>query len=209
MNKKILLVLAFLLGLASQVFPQKIEFSPYAGYMLAGKFNANRGEIDIKNGGNFGATLSFNLSNYTFEDNTHLELMYNHLNTYVLRREYGSGITKRLFDMNVDYYQIGVTHMVVPDGMFRPFGSISLGWSTFNPKESGVSSESRFSMVLGGGAKVFFTDHIGIRVQGRLLMPMYFSGGGLWCGTGGCSAGLAASSVVPQGDFTGGLIFAF
>jgi hypothetical protein len=78
---------------------------------------------------------------------------------------------------------------------------------------SGMDDVWRFAIGIGAGMKVMFTERIGIRLQGRLLMPMYFAGVGFYAGigTGGASSGLSLNtgSVIFQGDFQGGLVFAF
>jgi len=87
---------------------------------------------------------------------------------------------------------------------------MSAGITWFNMTSHGVSDHVSFSAALGGGVKFFFSDRIGIRLQGRLLLPMYFSGGGLFVGigSGGTSSGVSVSTGVlaVQGDFSGGLI---
>jgi len=41
--------------------------------------------------------------------------------------------------------------------------------------------------------KIYINDRIGVRLQGRMLMPMYFAGIGFYAGigTGGTSSGLS------------------
>jgi len=63
-------------------------------------------------------------------------------------------------------------------------------------------------MTLGGGVKIWLSDRIGIRAQGRLLLPMMWAGAGLSVGTGGTGFSLGAGTAMVQGDFTGGLIIA-
>ena len=90
------------------------------------------------------------------------------------------------------------------------FGTVTLGAVRADPYKPGVGSEWLFGIGLGAGAKVFLSEKIGLRFQGRLLLPFAMSGGGMWCGTGtGCSVGLGASTTIAMGDFTAGLIFSF
>ena len=55
-----------------------------------------------------------------------------------------------------------------------------------------------------------FTDKIGIRAQGRFLIPITFSGAGMYCGIGtggsGCSIGTSGWGTILQGDISGGLV---
>jgi hypothetical protein len=43
----------------------------------------------------------------------------------------------------------------------------------------------QFAFTGGLGLKVWVTEMIALRAEARALMPVYFSGGGLWVGTGG------------------------
>jgi hypothetical protein len=82
-----------------------------------------------------------------------------------------------------------------------------MGAVYYNPDSRIYDSEWFFSMTLGGGIKVYFSDRVGVRFQGRLLFPLVYSSAGLFCGTGGCSVGMGAGSSILQVDFTAGLIF--
>jgi hypothetical protein len=62
-------------------------------------------------------------------------------------------------------------------------------------------------MQLGLGAKYFASERVGLRVQGRLYATFLDSGGGVFCGFGGCSLGLFGTGVI-QGDFSGGVTIA-
>jgi len=53
---------------------------------------------------------------------------------------------------------------------------------------------------------IWFSDRIGIRLQGRLLMPLYFAGAGVYFGSGGSGLSVGAGSTILQGDLTAGLI---
>jgi hypothetical protein len=107
----------------------------------------------------------------------------------------------------VDYIQIGsLREFDVNNDAFIPFFVGTLGMTVFTPRDGGYSSATNFSITLGGGLKIFPTEHFGIRLQARLLMPMQFGGLGIGCGTGGCGGGTYASTTFVQGDFTGGII---
>lgn len=112
--------------------------------------------------------------------------------------------------ININYYQIGVLKTLVENDKFVPYGLLTLGMSNFNPHDESINA-ARFSISLGLGIRYFFTDAIGIRLQTRLLMPLYFGGVGFGCGigTGGSSCGGGASfgAEIIQGDFTGGIVF--
>jgi hypothetical protein len=64
----------------------------------------------------------------------------------------------------------------------------------------------RFAFTVGGGAKIYLSDRFGLRLQGRIMAPLYFSGGGVYFGTGGSGFGVSGGIPILQGDFTAGLI---
>jgi hypothetical protein len=57
----------------------------------------------------------------------------------------------------------------------------------------------------GLGFKLWLTDMLGLRFMARALVPLYFSGGAVWVGTGGASVGVGAGIPWAQFDFTGGV----
>jgi hypothetical protein len=63
-------------------------------------------------------------------------------------------------------------------------------------------------MTFGAGAKIFLSEKVALRLEGRMMLPMLFSGGSFYVGTGG--SGMAVSAGIPsiQGGFTAGLTFA-
>jgi hypothetical protein len=109
--------------------------------------------------------------------------------------------------MIVEYYQIGALNVFeMPGSNLKPFAGLTLGASRFNPNGTERGDEWFFSGTFGAGVKIIPSERIGIRLQGRLLLPFQWGSAGLWCGTGGCSAGVGTTSVFIQGDFTAGLI---
>ena len=50
----------------------------------------------------------------------------------------------------------------------HPYGVFSVGSTRLSPDVPGVASVSRLSTSGGGGVKVFFDQHVGLRFEGRL-----------------------------------------
>ncbi|MCU4156672.1 hypothetical protein J1N10_11850 [Carboxylicivirga sp. A043] len=184
----------------------RIELTPIYGYSLNGHINLYRAKFKMDNSDHFGGILSVALSSGTLA-----EFSYTRAKTSARFEDFLTG-ERTNYDMAIDYFQLG-TVRELNDGPLVPFGMASLGITWFNMTTHGVSDHVSFSAALGGGIKYYFSDRIGIRLQGRLLLPMYFSGGGLFVGigSGGTSSGASVSTGVltVQGDFSGGLIFRF
>jgi len=178
---------------------QKIEITPMVGWELTGKVGGDIADIDFKDSVNYAVIFG-----YQFIPNTFAEFSYTRIDTKATVKP--PIPPKYIEDLKIaiNYFLIGVTQQFL-DGRVHPFVNGSLGAAWFDPKEGGYKSEWFFAAALGGGAKIDITKTIGIRLQGRLLMPMTFSGGGLWFGTGGIGAGIY-TDVLWQGDFSAGVV---
>ena len=183
----------------------KVEVTPFGGYMFGGKLRFYEGELKIQDNANYGILLNFALA-----PDTKLELFWSQMATTARFKSYYGFDFPELedpFSVNVNYIQIGgVQEADINNDMIKPFGAFTLGTTYFNPTDNNLQDSWRFSVTLGGGVKFWFTDRVGIRLQGRLLMPLYFSGAGIYFGTGGSGLSVGAGSAILQGDLTGGLI---
>jgi hypothetical protein len=186
----------------SQKTTRGIEITPFYGWMFGGSLSVREGDLNIKDNDNFGIAVDIELP---YGGGKQLELLWVMQNSRLDLKRYPSGITETLFDIVTHYFHIGGVYGV-RQGNVMPFGSLTLGATLFHPKEEDVSDEWRFSATFGLGAKIYVSERVGLRLQGRLMMPFQWGGGGLWCGTGGCSAGVGTSTTILQGDLTGGLI---
>jgi hypothetical protein len=104
-----------------------------------------------------------------------------------------------------------------PLGRIEPFGAFTLGMVIIHPStvrfQDGTTysgdDQVRFAFTAGLGFKVWLTEAIGLRFEARALLPVYFTGGGFWVGTGGAGAGLTGGIPFAQFDFTGGVSIRF
>ncbi len=179
-----------------------IELSVWSGYMFGGKYDRYGYYYNIADGQDWGGALSVE-----FASNTFGEFTYNFLGTTADYRLENTVILPELKteDININYFQLGTQHIFGRNEQVQPFGLVSLGMTYFNRDKN--DDIYAFSGMLGAGVKVFFTDNIGIRLQGRFMVPMYFSGIGFSIGTGGTSGGAYWGAYALQGDFSGGIIF--
>lgn len=190
----------------------KIEITPVVGYQFGGKVQFYEGDFKMDNAMNYGINL-----NVLLKQHNRIELTYSYMGTTANFRPYASFVgdfNTWAGDLNIHYITIG-SHSELPMGQspVTLFGGISLGAAIMDIKEPNVSDIWRFALGITGGLKIGLTDRIGIRLQGRMLMPMYFAGVGMYVGvgTGGASTGLSmnAGVIAIQGDFQGGLVFGF
>lgn len=202
-----IIALILLLVIPDSTFAQgKFEVSPLVGYQFGGRFRMYEGDLKIKDDMNYGLAVSTKMA-----QDTRLEFIWTSMQTSAkFKPYYGYDFLDiGRFNVNINYYQLGGVREFPSGGAVVPFGEFTLGAVQFTPSDVNVSESWRFSVALGGGAKFWLSDHIGIRLQGRLLMPLYFQGISFYAGTGGSGMGVGAGVPIIQGDFLAGLIFAF
>ncbi len=202
----------FLALLVAAMMPQQglsqdkgIEIGGTYSYMWAGSCHLYQGEIQMEDGSQWGGFASFSL-----RPDTKLELSY--LNSQSNAKFYAYSYIPQDFpqlnDVNtpvtIQYFQLGSIYQI-DKGKASPFFGVYLGAAYFHPtgtapKGVTYSDKWNFAMSFAGGVKLYASDKFGIRLQGRLLLPMYFSGGSMYVGTGGAGVAVGAGIPIVQGD---------
>ncbi|MDP2577539.1 MAG: hypothetical protein Q8W48_07475 [Candidatus Palauibacterales bacterium] len=181
----------------------RYELTGFVGYLWGGGVDVVGGQISTKAAADFGGILDIRIRRDAM-----IEFSYTRQNTELLRKDL-AGPTTVISDMGVDFFQIGILGEARQlRGPAVPFISLTFGATHFSPETNTLSDEWRFSTILGGGVKALFSEHVGVRAQGRLLATFLNSGSSVWCGGGGCSLGLFGTGLL-QGEVSGGLVLAF
>jgi hypothetical protein len=148
----------------------QFEITPLAGFRLAGEFNAGNDRFDdgflsadaeIEEGEFYGAILGIPLTS-----NWKLELLANRQDSTFIIDEGLFGPVVELGDLTLSYYHAGLAYEWGL-GQVRPFITGSLGLARFDPDFPELNAENRFSGSLGGGVKIFFSEAVGLRLEGR------------------------------------------
>lgn len=190
---------------------QKFEITPYYGYMFAGKVTGYSGDLNVRDDGMYGLMLDIAIN-----PAMQLELYYSRSDTRIDFIEF-RGQTYQLTDASVNYLQIGVVRTVKEMKNIKVFGVGTLGATLFSPSGSPYNETPEtytfqdwwmFSLTMGGGAKIFLSEKIGLRIEGRLMMPITWAGGGFMVGTGGSGFYLGGGSAILQASLSAGLIIA-
>ena len=182
------------------------EITPQYGYQINSKFKFNTGEIKIPASSQFGATVGYNIGR-----GMAAEFSWTQQNSELEVKAVGTPENGGKWgDVSINHYQFGAVQHFGNDEDLRPFFGVSFGWSTFSPDNNFrdesvpyLNSTSTFTFGISGGIKYMFTNHIGLRVQSQLLLPVY---GGTYYGY---PTYTGYSNVVAMLNFSGGLIFAF
>ena len=201
MNARRVLVSIFILMVFYTVKAQKIEIAPFIGYETGAKVRTNLGTLRIGDGMDFGGSLDIGMGGGRYA-----ELSYSHMSTYLNLDEALN--SRKLCNLAVDYYSAGILQELKPQAKASPYGMLTVGLVNYRPTSGDLVSENKMHVSLAGGIKVRATERIGLRLQARLLMPIYYAGTYFSIGTGGGGYGIAGGIVAVQGDFTAGLVIA-
>jgi len=202
-NKRAILligiVFTILLVTGTQVKAQKVELSPFIGYETGANIYSSYGDLHIGDGMDWGGSLDVGMGGGRYG-----EFSYSHMASYL---DLESGITsERLCDLAVDYYSLGVLQEIKPDAKATPYGLFTLGVVNYRPTSGDISSENKMHISLAGGVKIKASAKVGIRLQARLLMPLYYAGTYFTAGTGGAGVSMGGGIKGVQGDFTAALV---
>jgi hypothetical protein len=181
----------------------KVEIAGFGGYQFWGGLDVYEGELCITESANWGTSIGYHV-----QPEVRFEIMYINQPTELTITRHFSGTNDKLFDMTVHYIMVGAMYEVPTDGKVVPYGGVMLGATGFVP-EGNVGDEWLFAFSLNGGAKVYLSDRVGFRGQLHLLMPIQWAGGSIFCGSGGCSAGVTGGTAIVQGAVTGGVFVEF
>ena len=189
-----------------------IEITPTYSYMWAGSFETLSGTIYLQDGSQYGGIVDVPV-NRTSAGTMMVELSYAYLSSTATYAPYVIGKPGSLdglnMDVSVQYFQLGAIQEL-DKGKTKPFMGLAMGAVLFHPKQAaynGLSTQDlwRFAVSATAGLKIAFSESVALRLQGRLFLPLYFTGGGIFVGTGGVSAGASAAIPIVQGDVGVGL----
>lgn len=193
-----ILAAIILLASASQINAQQIELSPLIGYETGAYIHYNGGDLHIIGGMNYGGSMDVGMGHGRY-----VELSYTRMNGRLDNETNHNTVT--LTDLNVDYYSIGVLQEMRPDEKVTPYGMFTLGWVNYRPLDN-YSNENKMHISLAGGVKINASEKVAIRLQARLLMPLFYTGGTIYVGGGGAGYGVSGGIYGVQGDFTAQLV---
>ena len=179
---------------------QEYEITPYVGWRTSDSLEeeATGATIDLKETRSFGVILSMQQkpgTNYDFlfsRQTTELESANSNFDTTSLR---------------FDYYHIGGT-VFYEHEQLHPFVTGGLGATHISPADAAFSSETKFSLSIGGGLKFPMTRTIGLRLEVRGYGTVADSSGSILCANGSCVAKFKGSLFL-QVEANAGLSFAF
>ena len=139
----------------------EFEITPFLGYQFGGDvetfYQGEYHDVNINSSENYGVVLSLGLSPMT-----QIELLYSTQDTEADANRFEDSL-----GLKIDYWQVSMLWNFDPYSQIQPYVVFGIGGTWLRP--DGFSSLSRFSGNIGGGAKIFFSDNIGLRLEGRFF----------------------------------------
>jgi Outer membrane protein beta-barrel domain len=155
---------------SAQVREGTVEISPFAGYLWGGEFARGTTSVfdtrvDVDDEVTYGIRFGYNITD-AFE----IEGQWSHTGTNFVTNDdslFGPGGSE-LGDLDIDYW-MGYVTFNFGHGRAVPYVTLGAGVANLDPDIPGVNtnSDTRFTGSLGGGVKVFFNPHFGLRFDGR------------------------------------------
>ena len=199
--KKLFLLSILLFTVCFFASAQKVELTPFGGYVFPTHWNGSNGSVHFDGNAQYGGMLSLKVSRVTDVD-----FIYNRIDTkaYADIAGYGYGETVGISE---NFYMLGVTKNFPVNEKVSPFLSFNMGGVYMAPKETDYYSYWFFALGIDGGAKIYLSKAIGIRLQAQLMMPLQGGGFSFYYGTGGGGTSAYLTAPLLNFGFTGGLIF--
>ncbi len=203
------LLLSALLAAPAQA-ERTFFIAPMAGYNLGGTLDVTEhpegedrqkvGELKVKDSESYGLMLGVET-----RDPGNIYLLYSHQGSRFQEREFGAPSGQ---DLDVDYYHIGGS-LWFPRGRFEPYVTASVGITRLVP-EATFSSENRFSIGLGIGARYRLLDHLSLYADVRSFFTVMDNSTRLVCpGEDGVCRFRVEGSAMAQGQANIGLMVRF
>jgi len=201
----VIMLLGSCLGVLAVAKPAAagVEVMPFAGLRFGGGFeDTNTGAgISLNESGSYGLVVDFDIS-----PDQQIEIYLSRQSTTLSTD--GTFTGNPLFDLSVEYYHVGGLYLIdVQNERVRPFVSGTFGVTHLNPQGEDLSSETQFSLALGGGVKFFITEHLGLRLDARGIFTALNTNGAVFC-SGGCAISVQSSGFL-QGELGAGLVVRF
>ena len=191
------LILTTVLLAPAAAMAGEFEITPFLGYQFGGDvetfYQGEFHDVNINSSENWGVVLSLGLSPMS-----QIELLYSTQDTKADARRFEDSL-----GLKIDYWQVSMLWGFDPDAQINPYVVFGIGGTWLRP--DGFSSTAKFSGNIGGGAKIMFSDNIGVRLEGRFYATYINSSisycDPLWC--------YGYTNRLYQFDVSAGLIIRF
>ena len=191
---------ALLLMPSSGAFAQDYAITPFFGWRTSSSLEqvSTGASIDLRETRSYGVLLSMRQKSDSYYD-----FLFSRQNTELESSTLPSDATSLRFD----YFHFGGTVFYGQDRL-KPFVTGGLGATHISPANDLFSSETGFSLSIGGGLKFALAPQLAVRLEIRGYGTVTDGVGSILCADGRCIAKFSGSLFM-QYEANAGLSFAF
>lgn len=182
---------------------QADEIAAMVGQRYGGSFEDTytTTQFDVDNASSYGVVLDFDSA------------LQEQIEVYMSRQDTRLTTTglftgNPLFDLSIDYFHVGGLVLYGHGDDMRPFISGTFGITQMRPRRADLSTETKASIALGGGGKVFLNRQVGLRFEVRGIYTAMNANSDIFCANGGCAIKVNSSGFI-QTEFSVSLIARF
>ena len=167
---------------AAETGEYRFSLTPLLGYRMGGDFENNDtgAKVSLDDAASVGFIINAPAEAIGDDSYTEWELYFS---------RQSAGIDKApaevdpALDVDISYLLLGGTY-VGPGELVRPFLAAGIGAAHLSPDGSGYGSDTVFAFGIGGGAQIFPTGQIGLRLEVRTLGAVLDSDSNIFCASG-------------------------
>jgi opacity protein-like surface antigen len=185
--------------------PPAFELTPFVGYRTAGELELTTSGEDVDVDDSRTLALALNLR---IDAGSQYELFYSRQATQL---ESGAILGEDV-ELKVEYLHVGGTLTVDDTQWLKPYIVGTLGATRFSPDPPQARDSTNFSLSVGGGLRVPFSERFSLRLEARGFLTFVDSDSSLFCETGTfgavCEVSASGSTFI-QYEALAGAAFAF
>lgn len=188
----------------------RFSVTPLLGYRMGGDFESDDTDAEVSLDDDVAVGFILNAPAEAIGDDayTEWELYFSRQSAGIEKAPVGVDPS---LDVDISYLLLGGTY-VGPGELVRPFLAAGIGAAHLSPDGSGYDSDTVFAFGIGGGAQIFPTEQIGLRLEVRALGAVLDSNSSIFCASGpessGCLIG-ASGDLLWQWEVFAGLVARF
>jgi hypothetical protein len=188
----------------------RFEITPFGGYRIGGEFDTQETTteesrtVDLEDGSSWGVDVGIYRDSWSF-----YEILYS---TQSVNLDSSDQALDRV-DVSTDYIHFGGTLLFADEYWMVPYFSFTAGATMFDAS-GGYDSDTKFSISMGTGLRLPFSDHVAATLGLRGYLTFVSSDGGIFCvsrpqeGQSGCLLKSSGDTYF-QGEATLGLTLRF
>lgn len=186
-------------------FTRRFEIVPMFGFRAGGTFEDSTTGDSLRIDESIAYGLALNMD---YDSQSQLQLIWSRQPTEIKT----PSASEPSLDLIIDYYHFSSTYSWSKEAAYRPYVLLSIGATYMQPDRSGLDDELFFSMGAALGLKYYFTDHIGLMIEGRGFGTYLGGSSSIFCSSGSdggrCGVRVDGDALFQFNGF-GGLVFRF